>query len=529
MSKFIFVTGGVVSSLGKGITAASLGCLLKNYGLRVSIQKFDPYINYNPSTMSPFQHGEIFVTEDGAETDLDLGHYERFIDDNLTEINNFTAGKIYWSIITKEREGKFQGGTVQIIPHVTNEIKRKIQEAAAQKKAEVIICEIGGTVGDIESLPFLEAIRQMKTEMGPENVLYIHVTLVPYLPATEELKTKPTQHSVKELRSIGIQPDIIVCRSEFGLSDEIKEKIALFTNIKPYEVIENRNVDSIYELPLLLQQEGLDRIVVEKLNLPSRINDGREWETMVKKIKCRQRKVSIALIGKYVALKDAYLSVAEALSHAGIFHGCEIDIRWISDLEMMEKEPEELLQGAHGILVSGGIGEPGEGLQGKIAAVNWARRKNIPFLGLSLGMHTALIELARNECSLTEANSQEMDPDTTQPVIIRIPNGTGKMANLGALPCRLLSGSRAAAIYGREIVEERHRHNYVFNNIYKSSLEQAGVVFSGASPDLSQMQIMELRHHPWFLGTQFHPEFKSRPLKPHPLFRDFIGAVCNIE
>ncbi|MDN5347000.1 MAG: synthase [Clostridia bacterium] len=526
-TKFIFVTGGVTSSLGKGITAASLGRLLKSRGLKVAIQKFDPYINVDPGTMNPYQHGEVFVTEDGAETDLDLGHYERFVDINLTKSSNVTAGKIYWSVITKERRGDYLGGTVQVIPHITNEIKEHLFQVARETDPDVVIAEIGGTVGDIESLPFLEAIRQLKSDVGRDSVLYIHVTLVPYLRAAGEAKTKPTQHSVKELRSIGIQPDIIVCRSERPLSREMEEKIALFCDIDRDAVIQAIDAPSIYELPLMLEREGLDKIVVERLKLncgPARLDD---WRAMVEAMRSLHHRVTIALVGKYVTLPDAYLSVVEALRHAGLAHKTAVDIRWVYSAELEQGEIG-LLEGTHGILVPGGFGD--RGIEGKIAAVSFARRQKIPFLGICLGMQVAVVEFARSVCGLTGANSSEFDPQTAYPVIDLLPeqkeiNRKGGTMRLGAYPCRLVPGSRAHAAYGVEEIYERHRHRYEFNNAFRDLLTSKGLRVSGLSPDGLLVEIVELDDHPWFVASQFHPEFKSRPNRPHPLFHGFVGAA----
>ncbi|NLX92123.1 MAG: CTP synthase [Firmicutes bacterium] len=533
-AKYIFITGGVVSSLGKGITAASLGCLLKSRGFGVSIQKLDPYINVDPGTMNPFQHGEVFVTDDGAETDLDLGHYERFIDSNLTKYNNVTTGKIYWSVINKERRGDYLGGTVQVIPHITNEIKRSIMRVAKDPKVDVVITEIGGTVGDIEGLPFLEAIRQLKIELGKENVCYLHVTLMPYLVASGELKTKPTQHSVKELRSIGIQPDLIVCRTERALSHEIKEKIALFCDVKVNEVIENTSVSNIYQVPLLLKEQGLDVKVLDKLGLPLKEAHLEEWEAMVQKIKSLQEKVNIALVGKYISLKDAYLSVIEALNHAGVYNNAEIDLNWI-EAEEVEKYARqervgELLKNADGILVPGGFGD--RGIEGKIEAIRFARENSIPFLGLCLGLHCAVVDVARNVCGLKGAHSTEFDPSSPYPVIDLLPEQKeiaekGGTMRLGLYPCKLVPGSKAQAAYGEEIIYERHRHRYEFNNIFREELQEAGLIFSGISPDGRLVEIIELSHHPWFVATQFHPEFKSRPNRPHPLFREFVASALS--
>ena len=534
--KYIFITGGVVSSLGKGITASSLGCLLKSRGLKVSIQKLDPYINVDPGTMSPYQHGEVFVTDDGAETDLDLGHYERFIDVNLTKNNNVTTGKIYWSVINKERRGDYLGGTVQVIPHITNEIKKSIQRAAQDPRVDIMITEIGGTVGDIEGLPFLEAIRQMKTDLGRENVCYIHVTLVPFLERSGELKTKPTQHSVKELRSIGIQPDIIVCRSEHGLSQEFRGKIALFCDISAREVIENRGIANIYQVPLLLKEEGLDQIVLEKLGMTGAEADLREWEHMVSRINGLQEKVTVALVGKYTALKDAYISVIEALNHGGISNDVNVDIRWVDSEQLESKnnqeEVEKIFEGVSGILVPGGFGE--RGIEGKIRAVKHAREKKIPFLGLCLGMHCVIIEVARHVCGMEKAHSTEFIPDTPYPVIDLLPEqkdvaSKGGTMRLGLYPCKMEESSRSFQAYQETIVYERHRHRYEFNNIYWEDFEKAGVIFTGTSPDGRLVEIAEIKDHPWFVATQFHPEFKSRPYRAHPLFRDFIAMACAVK
>ncbi|TYP52490.1 CTP synthase [Thermosediminibacter litoriperuensis] len=533
-TKFIFITGGVVSSLGKGITAASLGRLLKSRGLSVFMQKFDPYINVDPGTMSPYQHGEVFVTEDGAETDLDLGHYERFIDVNLTRDSNVTTGQIYWSVITKERRGDYLGATVQVIPHITNEIKERITRIARKSSPDVVITEIGGTVGDIESLPFLEAIRQIRTDLGKDNVLYIHVTLVPYLSRAGELKTKPTQHSVKELRSIGIQPDIIVCRSEKRLSEELKEKIALFCSVEPEAVVQNYDADSIYEVPLILKKEGLDEVVARKLGLDGRKADLTEWEAMVERAKNPSKRVSIALVGKYVELHDAYLSVAEALYHGGIANDSRVDIKWVhsEDLEDDGIDLEEVFSGVDGVLIPGGFGD--RGIEGKIKTIRYAREKKIPLFGICLGMQCSVIEFARNVCGLEGAHSTEFDPNTPHPVIDLLPEQKGIEAKggtmrLGHYPCRITPGTKTMEAYGEEMIEERHRHRYEFNNDYKDVLTKAGMVISGLSPDGRLVEIIELKDHPWFVGTQFHPEFKSRPNRPHPLFRDFIKAALQYK
>ncbi|MEQ2128724.1 CTP synthase [Caldanaerobacter subterraneus KAk] len=532
MAKYIFVTGGVVSSLGKGITAASLGRLLKSRGLSVAMQKFDPYINIDPGTMSPYQHGEVFVTEDGAETDLDLGHYERFIDVNLTKNSNVTAGKVYWSVITKERKGDYLGATVQVIPHITDEIKERVYRVAKEKNVDVVITEIGGTVGDIESLPFLEAIRQVAIEQGRENVMFIHVTLVPHLGNTGELKTKPTQHSVKELRSIGIQPDMIVCRTELPLPQELREKIALFCNVSVEAVIENRDVESIYQVPLELERQKVDEYVIKRLNLPPGQSDLKEWREYVEKEKNPEHQVEVALVGKYVDLHDAYISVVEALKHAGVYHKTAVNIRWVNAEKVNDKTVDELLKGADGILVPGGFGD--RGIEGKIRAIQYARENKIPYLGLCLGMQCAVIEFARNVAGLKGANSTEFDPNTPHPVIDLMPeqkdiDEKGGTMRLGVYPCKVIEGTKAYEAYKDELVYERHRHRYEFNNQYRELLTSKGLVISGLSPDERLVEIIELKDHPYFVATQFHPEFKSRPLKPHPLFRDFVKAMLNLK
>ncbi|MBA1336034.1 MAG: CTP synthase [Firmicutes bacterium] len=529
-TKYIFITGGVVSSLGKGITAASLGCLLKNRGLKVSIQKFDPYINVDPGTMSPYQHGEVFVTEDGAETDLDLGHYERFIDVNLTQNSSITTGKIYWSVITKERRGDYLGGTVQVIPHITNEIKGRIQRVAKDGSFDVVITEIGGTVGDIESLPFLEAIRQLKHDVGRDNVLYVHVTLVPYLGRAGELKTKPTQHSVKELRSIGIQPDIIVCRSEKPITKDIKDKIALFCNVEAEAVVQNIDADTIYDVPLLLEKEGLDDLVVDMLKLKCGELDLTEWRSIVHKIKNPKHKVRIALVGKYVELHDAYLSVAEALCHGSIANEAKLEIKWIHSAQVTGENVEELLKDADGILVPGGFGD--RGIDGKIAAIRYARENKIPLLGICLGMQLTVVEFARNVAGLKGAHSSELDPGTDHPVIDLMPEqkeieDLGGTMRLGLYPCRMDKSTKSYEAYGEEIIYERHRHRYEFNNEYRDILTSKGLIISGLSPDERLVEMIELEGHPWLVGCQFHPEFKSRPNRPHPLFRDLIKAALE--
>lgn len=526
-TKYIFVTGGVVSSLGKGITAASLGQLLKSRGLSVTIQKFDPYINIDPGTMSPYQHGEVFVTDDGAETDLDLGHYERFTDVNLSQNSNVTSGRVYWSVLNKERKGEYLGGTVQVIPHITNEIKDRMQRAAKEKAVDVVITEIGGTVGDIESLPFLEAIRQMKYDLGKENVQYIHVTLIPYLSKAGELKTKPTQHSVKELRSIGIQPDIIVCRTEQNLSEELKDKLGLFCNLDPHNVIQNTDADSLYEVPLMLEKEGLPQLVIDGLGLECKEADLTAWEAMVAKSKQINGTVKIGLVGKYVELKDAYLSVAESLQHAGIENGVEVEIDWIHSEEVNAENCCEKLQKLDGILVPGGFGD--RGIEGKICAIKYARENKIPFLGICLGMQMVVVEFARNVLGYKGAHSSELDPETKYPVIdimadqVDVENMGGTM-RLGQYPCKITPNTKASQAYGQNLINERHRHRYEFNGEYKKVMEENGLVISGISPDERLVEIVELENHPWFVAAQFHPEFKSRPTNAHPLFRDFVKA-----
>lgn len=533
MAKYIFVTGGVVSSLGKGITAASLGRLLKSRGIKVTIQKFDPYINIDPGTMSPYQHGEVFVTEDGAETDLDLGHYERFIDINLTKNSNVTTGKIYWSVLNKERHGDYLGKTVQVIPHITNEIKQRVYDVAAHDDADVVITEIGGTVGDIESLPFLEAIRQVKKEVSKHDVLYIHVTLIPFISAAGELKTKPTQHSVKELRSIGIQPDILVCRTEQELSKDMKEKLALSCDVDADAVIQNMTASTIYEVPLMMQKEGLDKIVLEKLEMDYRPAHMEEWERMVHRIKNPANKVKIAVVGKYVELPDAYISVTEALHHAGIYNSTDVKIKWVN-AEEIEKEGTDLsdvFAGCKGILVPGGFGD--RGVEGKISAIKYARENKIPFLGLCLGMQCSVIEFARHVCGMEDAHSSEFNPETNHPVIalmssqINVEDKGGTM-RLGSYPCKVTPGTKTYEAYGSELIHERHRHRFEFNNEFKQELTDAGLVIAGVCPDNGLVEIVEVKDHPWFVASQFHPELKSRPNNPQPLFRDFVKAALAV-
>lgn len=534
MTKYIFVTGGVVSSLGKGITAASLGRLLKNRGYKVTIQKFDPYINIDPGTMSPYQHGEVFVTDDGAETDLDLGHYERFVDENLSKASNVTTGKVYQSVINKERKGEYLGSTIQVIPHITNEIKERVMRVGKADNADIVITEIGGTVGDIESLPFLEAIRQVRKDLPNKNdVIYIHVTLVPYISAAEELKTKPTQHSVKELRSIGIQPDIIVCRTVKELSEDMKKKIALFCDVEPDAVINNLTADSIYDVPLLMEQEGLDHIALKKLGLADRPVDLSDWKDMVARIHNAKGVTRIALVGKYVKLHDAYLSVVEALSHAGYAYGTKIDIRWVNSEEIEENKPDlsEVFKDIDGIIVPGGFGY--RGIEGKIDAIRYARENKIPYLGLCLGMQCAVIEFARNVCGMKKANSSEFIPDTPYPVIDLMSDQEdvtekGGTMRLGIYPCKLKDGTKARNLYdNKEIIYERHRHRYEVSNELRPILEKAGLIISGTSPDGRLVEIIELKDHPYFEATQAHPEFKSRPNRPHPLFLGFIEAALK--
>ncbi|MFC4306884.1 CTP synthase [Cohnella boryungensis] len=530
MTKYIFVTGGVVSSLGKGITAASLGRLLKNRGLKVTIQKFDPYINVDPGTMSPYQHGEVFVTDDGAETDLDLGHYERFIDINLSKNSNVTTGKIYSTVISKERRGEYLGGTVQVIPHITNEIKDRVFRAGKEAGSDVVITEIGGTVGDIESLPFLEAIRQIKSDIGRDNVMYIHVTLIPYIKAAGEVKTKPTQHSVKELRSIGIQPNVIVCRTEHPLAEDLKRKIASLCDIDGSAVIECRDASTLYEVPLNLREQGLDDYVVKHLNLTAGEPDMTEWEALVSRVKSLKKTTEIAIVGKYVALHDAYLSIVESLSHAGFDADAEVKIRWVNAEEITPDNVDEQLGGVHGILVPGGFGD--RGIEGKITAIRYARESGTPFFGICLGMQVAVVEYARNMAGMHGANSSEIHPATSYPVIDLLPEqkdieDLGGTMRLGLYPCKLIPGSLANQCYGDELVYERHRHRYEFNNEYRERIESAGLRISGTSPDGRLVEMIELPSHPWFLAVQFHPEFTSRPNRPQPLFREFVKAALQ--
>ena len=536
-TKYIFVTGGVVSSLGKGITAASLGRLLKSRGYRVTIQKFDPYINIDPGTMSPYQHGEVFVTDDGAETDLDLGHYERFIDINLSKNSNTTTGKIYQSVINKERRGDYLGGTVQVIPHITNEIKERVFRVGQQVNADFVITEIGGTVGDIESLPFLEAIRQVKKDVGKNDVLYIHVTLVPYISAAGELKTKPTQHSVKELRSIGISPDIIVCRSEKPISKEMREKMAMFCDVDPDAVIQNLTAKSIYEVPMLMEEQGLDTIVLRKLEMEDKPKDMQGWHDMVARIlKKYDKKVTIAVVGKYVALQDAYISITESLRHAAVANEAELDIHWVNaeEIEADDTDMAKVMAGVDGILVPGGFGN--RGIEGKIKAIQYAREHKIPFFGICLGMQCAVIEFARHVCGMADANSSEFNPNSTHPVIDLMPEqidveDLGGTMRLGLYPCKVYPDTLTSKAYNAELIYERHRHRYEFNNAFREEIVGKGLVLGGTLPNGRLVEIVELpeSEHPWFLGAQFHPEFKSRPTNPHPLFREFVGAAVKLH
>ncbi len=532
MSKYIFVTGGVVSGLGKGITAASLGRLLKARGLKVAAQKLDPYINVDPGTMSPYQHGEVYVTEDGAETDLDLGHYERFIDEDLNKYSNLTTGKVYWNVLNKERRGEYLGETVQVIPHITNEIKGFIYAVGEKTNADVVITEIGGTTGDIESQPFLEAIRQVGLEQERGDCLYIHVTLVPYLHGSGEHKSKPTQHSVKELQGMGIHPDIIMLRCNEPLEDSILKKIAMFCNVRPDCVFENRTLPVLYEAPLMLEKQGFSGIVCRELGIRAPEPELRDWEEMVERVKSAKKHVTVALVGKYVQLHDAYLSVAEALHHAAYAAGAEVSIRWIDSETVTPETVGELLSPCDGILVPGGFGS--RGIEGMICAAQYAREYNKPYLGLCLGMQIAVIEFARHVCGWADANSGEFDPDSTHKVIDFLPDQSDAVAKggtlrLGAYPCAVAPGTQMARCYGEALIHERHRHRYEFNNEFRAALADAGLVLSGTSPDGSIVETVELSGSPFFVGVQFHPEFKSRPNKPHPLFKGFIDASLAQE
>lgn len=527
-TKFIFVTGGVMSSLGKGIAAASIGTLLECRGLTVTLQKLDPYINVDPGTMNPFEHGEVYVTDDGAETDLDLGHYQRFTNSLLSKKNNLTTGQVYNTVISKEREGEFLGKTVQVIPHITDEIKRNV--LALEEGNDVVIVEIGGTVGDIESLPFLEAVRQLRTDLGRDNTLFVHLTYVPYIAAAGELKTKPTQHSVKDLLQIGIQPDILLCRTDRFLSDDIKKKIALFCNIKFEAVITAKDVDHIYEIPLVLFQEKLDQIIIESLNMWTRKPDVANWETVVEKINNIKNEVTIAVVGKYVAHKDAYKSLHEALEHSGLYSSSTVNIKYVDSEDIEKNGVEEYLKDVDGVLVPGGFGS--RGFEGKIKAVEYARVNKIPFFGICLGMQMAVIEYSRNVCGIKNANTSEIGSGIKDPVIHLMEeqknvNGLGGTMRLGAYPCKLKKGSLAYKAYDMSNISERHRHRFEFNNEYREKLENNGMILCGVSPDDHLVEIVELKDHPWFLGCQFHPEFKSTPLNPHPLFREFVKNSLN--
>jgi len=528
MSKYIFVTGGVVSSVGKGISVASIGRILKSRDISVSVQKLDPYLNVDPGTMSPYQHGEVFVTQDGAETDLDLGHYERFIDVDLTSASNVTSGQIYSAVIAGERRGDYLGGTIQVIPHVTNEIKRRIREVADLSHAEVVIVEVGGTVGDIEGLPFLEAIRQMRNEEGRDNVLYVHVTFLPHIATTNELKTKPTQHSVNELRRIGIQPDVVLCRSDYEIPQSLKDKISLFCDVAKEAVIPLVTAETIYEVPLMLEETGLSDLIIHRLGLQAKDVDLKEWGAMVAKLKTPKDPVSIALVGKYVELRDAYYSVREALCHAGLHHDRQINLLWVHSEDLQCDSNINLLKSAQGIIVPGGFGL--RGIEGMITAASYSRQNNIPYLGLCLGMQVMVIEFGRYALGNNQANSTEFDPQTPYPVIDLLPDqheisDMGGTMRLGTYPCHLVPATKAAEAYGTDIVYERHRHRFEFNNRFRVELEQKGLIASGLSPDNRLVEIVEVKDHPWMVACQFHPEFKSRPNNPHPLFTSFVGAA----
>ncbi|MGO1922614.1 MAG: CTP synthase [Jeotgalicoccus sp.] len=533
MTKYIFVTGGVVSSLGKGITAASLGRLLKDRGFNITIQKFDPYLNVDPGTMSPYQHGEVFVTEDGAETDLDLGHYERFIDINVSKYSNVTAGKVYSEVIRKERRGDYLGGTVQVIPHITNEIKSRIKKAGESSKADIVITEIGGTAGDIESLPFIESIRQLRSDLGKENVMFIHCTLLPYIKAAGEMKTKPTQHSVKELRGLGIQPDMIVVRSEYPMTGDLRDKIALFCDIDEKSVINAKDEETIYELVMSLQAQDMDDLVLENLNIEAtgeaQLDD---WKHLLDNLSKIDKTIKIGLVGKYVELQDAYLSVAESLRHAGYEVHADIDIHWINSQDVTPQNYKEILSEVDGIVVPGGFGD--RGIEGKILTLNYAREENVPVLGICLGMQLATVEFARNVAGLTGANSSELDEHTPHAIIDLMPDqkdvvDLGGTLRLGSFPCVIKEGTKARELYQVSEVDERHRHRFEFNNAYKEQLEEAGMVFSGTSPDGRLVEMIELKDHPYYVGVQFHPEFQSRPTRPHPLFSGLIKACLNAD
>ena len=530
MTQYVFVTGGVVSSLGKGITAASIGRLLKARDVKVSIQKLDPYINVDPGTLNPYEHGEVFVTEDGAETDLDLGHYERFTDENMGKVNNVTTGQIFQEVIARERRGDYLGKTIQTVPHVTAEIKRRIALVGQKTDAQVVMVEVGGTVGDIEGQPFLEAIRQLRGEVGRENVLYVHVTLLPYLGSTHELKTKPTQHSVRDLRSLGIQPDVIVCRSDYPFNESVREKIALFCDVERRAVVPLVTAQTIYEVPLMLEAAGLGDYLVERLRLPQREANLDQWRELVEGLKLPKDKVKIAVVGKYVELPDAYTSVREALVHAGLYHARDVDIEWVQSEGLEREDVRERLKSADGIIVPGGFGY--RGIEGKVAAAQFARENKVPYLGLCLGLQVMTIELARNALQSSDVNSTEFDERTQHPVIDLMPDQRGISAlggtmRLGSYPCDLVGGTRASVAYGKPQVRERHRHRWELNNEYRDVLQNAGMVFSGLSPDGRLIEVAELRDHPFMVGSQFHPEFKTRLDRPHPLFQAFIQAVIK--
>jgi CTP synthase len=531
MAKYIFITGGVISSLGKGIASASIGRILESRGLKVALMKLDPYINMDPGTMNPYQHGEVYVTEDGAETDLDLGHYERFTSSKITKFNNVTTGQVYSEVLARERRGDYLGKTIQVIPHITDEIKERIRKVAEVSRADIVIAEIGGTVGDIEGLPFLEAARQFRLDMGYKNTLYIHLTLVPYIKCADEIKTKPTQHSVGTLREIGIQPDILLCRTEKPLSEKVKEKISLFCNVRKDAVIEARDVDTIYRIPLDFNRQLLDEIIMNHFDLVCKYSELKEWdENVVKKVLDPRGSVRIALVGKYISLQDAYKSIYEALVHAGIANGCRVEVQKVDPEDIEKKGAEGLLADVSGILVPGGFGY--RGIEGKIRAIQFAREKEIPYLGLCLGMQCAVIEFARNVCGMKQANSTEFKPKTKYPVISLMEEqkkvkGLGGTMRLGAYPCRLKKKTLAHKIYGRSQIQERHRHRYEFNNKYKMRMEKKGMVFSGSYPKADLVEIIELKDHPFFIAVQFHPEFKSKPDRVHPLFREFVRSALR--
>jgi len=531
LSKYIFVTGGVISSLGKGITSASIGKILESRGLKVALMKFDPYINVDPGTMNPYQHGEVYVTDDGSETDLDLGHYERFTHAKTTKFNNVTTGQVYNAVIAKERRGDYLGKTIQVIPHITNEIKERVKKTAEVSGASVVIVEIGGTVGDIESLPFLEAARQFRLDVGYQNVLYIHVTLVPYIKVAAEIKTKPTQHSVGTLREIGIQPDVLICRTEKPLSEEVKEKISLFCNVRKEAVIEARDVESIYQIPLVFKKQILDEIILSHFNLICKFSDLKDWEkNVVERVLNPRDKVKIAIVGKYITLQDAYKSIYEALAHAGIANNCKVEIERVDSEDIEKKGTGKFLKGVSGVLVPGGFGY--RGIEGKIKAIKFARENKVPFLGLCLGMQCAVIDFARDVCGLKEANSTEFKPKTKYPVISLLVEqkkikDLGGTMRLGAYPCKIKKNTLAFRVFGKTLIWERHRHRYEFNNKYKKYFQEKGVVFSGIYPKKNLVEIIELKNHPYFIAVQFHPEFKSKPDKAHPLFREFIRAALE--